>query len=202
MEKMNTKDSTLGLVILSKMPSIRFGIFLASKGVMLLSCFLLALPCSAQRGVFLTQQDFLAQAFTSPPETKTYWFTPETRRSAEAIIQRSLPLRVRYFQSGTRSAWILEEIGKELPITMGFVIEQNQIKLVRVLEYREIRGGEVRYDFFTQQFVDTQLNTEDQTLNKSIDGISGATLSVRAMTKTARLALFLAQQTSAATPSK
>ncbi len=181
---------------------LRLGLrkLLASKGVILLSCFLLALPCHAQRGIFLTQEDFLAQAFSTPPETKTYWFTPETRRMAEAIVQHSLPLRVRYFQSGTRSAWILEEIGKELPITMGFVIEQHHIKLVRVLEYREIRGGEVRYDFFTQQFVDIQLNSEDHTLNKSIDGISGATLSVRAMTKTARLALFLAQQTSAATP--
>jgi len=181
------------------MPLMQFLKLLACKGAMVLSCVLLALPCYAQRGVFLTQQDFLAQAFTTPPDTKTYWFTPETRRAAEAIIQHQLPLRIRYFQSGERSAWILEEIGKELPITMGFVVEQNHIKLVRVLEYREVRGGEVRYDFFTQQFVDAQLNLQDQTLDKSIDGISGATLSVRAMTKTARLALFLAQQTQAVT---
>lgn len=190
------------LVTRSKMTLQLLAQLLISKGVILLSCLLLTFPCYAQRGVFLTQQDFLAQAFTAPPETKTYWFTPETRRSAEAIVQHSLPLRIRYFQSGARSAWILEEIGKELPITMGFVVEQNQIKLVRVLEYREIRGGEIRYDFFTQQFADAQLVTQDQILDKSIDGISGATLSVRAMTKTARLALFLAQQANAVTHSE
>lgn len=158
----------------------------------------LCMPCMAQRGVFLTQQDFLKQAFTQVPSSKTYWFTPEDRTTAEAIAGHSLPLRIRYFQSGERTAWILEEIGKELPITLGIVIEQQKIQLLRVMEYREVRGGEVRYDFFVQQFNNATLTQPNHKLNKDIDGISGATLSVRALTKSARLALFISRQANAA----
>ena len=61
-------------------------------------------------------------------------------------------LRVRYWASGERTAWVFEEIGKELPITVGVVVDNNGIALLSILEYRESRGGEVRYPFFTQQF--------------------------------------------------
>lgn len=162
-------------------------------------CFLLAISAAAQRGVFLTPTDFLQHAFDITPATETYWFTPESRKIAEAIVQHKLPLRLHYYQAGNRSAWILEEIGKELPITIGIAIEQGQVQLVRVLEYREVRGGEVRYDFFTRQFLHAALIEPEQKLDKSIDGISGATLSVRAMNKTVRLALFLDQQINVAT---
>ena len=57
----------------------------------------------------------------------------------------------------------------------------------------EIRGDEIRHDFFTQQFKQARLKTDNQ-LDRTIDGISGATMSVRALTKLARLALFLSTQ--------
>ena len=168
------------------------------KWFLLSLCLSLCAPCIAQRGIFLTQDDFLKQAFAQVPVSKTYWLTAEDRPIAEAIVGHSLPLRIRYFNQGERTAWMLEEIGKELPITLGIVIEQQKIQMLRVMEYREIRGGEVRYEFFVQQFNGTQLSDPNYKLNKNIDGISGATLSVRALTKTARLALFLAQQAKAA----
>jgi len=49
---------------------------------------------------------------------------------------------------------------------------------------------EVRYPFFTDQYKDASLQ-KDKQLDRTIDGISGATLSVRALTKLARLALYL-----------
>ena len=56
----------------------------------------------------------------------------------------------------------------------------------------DMRGWEVRHSFFTDQFKDAIIKPDLQ-LDKSIDGISGATLSVRALRKLARLALFLDQ---------
>jgi uncharacterized protein with FMN-binding domain len=98
-------------------------------------------------------------------------------------------LRVRYWRQSQKTAWILEQIGKEKLITVGLVIDNNQIQKVKVLSFRESRGWEVKEPFFLEQFYQIQL-TERLQLNHSIDGISGATLSVRAIKKVSRLALF------------
>ncbi len=66
---------------------------------------------------------------------------------------------------------------------------------MQVLIYRESHGSEVQYPFFSDQFNQLELN-EDNQLNKSIDGISGATLSVNALTCLARLALYLDREVS------
>ena len=87
---------------------------------------------------------------------------------------------------------MLEEIGKELPNNLGLVINQIRIEQIRVLIYRESRGDEVRHAFFTDQFVGAGLTGADQ-LDRSFDGVSGATLSTRALTKLARVALVLHQ---------
>ena len=41
-------------------------------------------------------------------------------------------------------AWILEEIGKSKPITMGFVVNAGAIEITRVLVFRESRGWEIQ----------------------------------------------------------
>ena len=97
-------------------------------------------------------------------------------------------MRIRYWQLGNRTAWILEEIGKVKPITTGFLIEDNTMLQMQVCIYRESHGWEVRYPFFTDQFQGLQRDTETA-LNKKIDGISGATMSV-ALTRLSKLALF------------
>jgi hypothetical protein len=100
------------------------------------------------------------------------------------------------FDIGRRAGWIFEEIGKELPITVAVVIEERKIIDLTVLEFRESRGGEVVYPFFTGQFNSVKLKTgKTYSLDKSIDGITGATLSVRALKKVATLALYCHQQT-------
>jgi len=48
-------------------------------------------------------------------------------------------------------------------------------------------------DFFTRQFVGLSLQPPKSQLSENIDGITGATLSVKAVKKTARFALFLHQ---------
>lgn len=85
--------------------------------------------------------------------------------------------------------WILDEIGKEYPITAGFVIADHKIQRAQVLIYRESRGMEIHLPAFLAQFVNAYLDGDR--LSNKIDGITGATLSVAAMTRMARTALLL-----------
>ncbi len=150
------------------------------------------LSVSAWAGeVYLSSKDFVSQAFGgTPPEPQAVWLTGNLGKQAAAVLQHPLrTVRVRYWLAGERTAWVLEEIGKERPITAGFVVDNGAIEQARVLAFRESRGWEIRHAFFTDQFHGAALAGER--LDRSIDGISGATLSVRAMKRMARLALLL-----------
>lgn len=149
----------------------------------------------AQKGVFLTADEFHAQAFADEPESKMLWLNNELLEQAQDILgHRYRGMRCRYKASGGRTAWIFEEIGKTHPITIGVVVDDSKIDQVRILEFRESRGGEVRYDNFTEQFIAVKLKPDKHKLNQNIDGITGATMSVRAVTKVATLALFFHSQ--------
>lgn len=161
----------------------------------LLLLFLIAAPLYAL-GTYQAPDDFVREAFAGkPPMPKRLWLTPAIQAEVARILGHEYTQqRVRYWRINMRSAWILEEIGKEEPITTGFVIEDNRIKLVKVLIYRESRGDEVRHAPFTRQFRDARLTAGNE-LDRSIDVISGASLSVSALTRLARLALYLHAQT-------
>jgi len=150
---------------------------------------------SVAGGVYQTPEAFLEEAFAGEvPEPQVLWLRGEVKAGVERILGHRYPsLRIRYWQRGPRSAWILEEIGKEQPITAGIVVDSGRIERIRVLVFRESRGWEVRHEFFTRQFDQAGLDEEDR-LDRHIDNVSGATLSVRAMKKLARLALFLDRQ--------
>ncbi|MGB5292353.1 MAG: FMN-binding protein [Lysobacterales bacterium] len=161
----------------------------------LISLLLPALVYSAS--VYETQADFLSRAFNgSPPEPAIVWLSGERKSTVRQILGHDYAaLRLRYWCEGERSAWILEEIGKDLPITVGIIIENDYIKNLRVLTYRENRGGEVATASFTDQFNNAVIE-EGSRLDVKIDGISGATLSVQALTRLATMALFLNTQSS------
>lgn len=142
-------------------------------------------------GKYEAPDDFLQRSFAGQvPEPRSLWLTGDLKQTVSDVLQHPPTiLRVRYWLSDTRSAWILDEIGKTEPITIGITIEDGAIHEIKVLIFRESRGWEVRYPFFADQFDGARLTT-DQKLDQRIDGISGATLSVRAMKKLARLALL------------
>lgn len=100
-----------------------------------------------------------------------------------------MQLRQPYWSDGREDVWILEEVGKEELITAGFVVVNGRIDHVRVLVYRESRGQEVREPAFLKQFGNAGL-AQSNRLDRNIDGIAGATLSVGAMERMARLALY------------
>jgi hypothetical protein len=142
--------------------------------------------------VYETQADYLSRAFSgSPPEPGVIWLSGERKSAVRQLLGHDYAaLRLRYWCRAGRSAWVLEEVGKELPITVGVVINGSYISSLRVLTYRENRGGEVATPSFTDKFKGVSLS-ENDSLDVAIDGISGATLSVQALTRLAHMALYL-----------
>lgn len=134
---------------------------------------------------------FLDETFGHPPAPETLWLSGELRPAVRSILEHDYPTaRLRYWRTGQRTAWVLDEIGKEMPITVGIAVNNGTVERVRVLVYRESRGWEVKSPAFTAQFSGIRL-APGQKLDRHIDGISGATLSVRALNRLARLALLL-----------
>jgi hypothetical protein len=163
----------------------------------LILCLCLALPPAlagtvGEAGRYMTTAEFLDSSFPEgAPGPSTLWVKGDLRQSIESILGHPFgALRLRYWQDGSTSAWVLEEVGKELPITIGVSVDAGEIRNVRILEFRESRGWEVRYPFFTEQFLNARLRADGR-LDRDIDSISGATLSVGAVTRIARIALIL-----------
>jgi hypothetical protein len=174
------------------MPAIRTPSLLRRCG---LAAILWMAACAVSGEEYLGRDDFLGLVFAdSQPEMRTLWLTEEKKAAARAAVGWvPAALRLRYWQAGAHSAWILEDIGKEKPITLGIAINDRRIERVDVLAFRESRGWEIRYPFFTSQFSNLAL-APDGHLSQPIDGITGATLSVRAVERMARLALWLDAQ--------
>ena len=157
---------------------------------------LLLLSTAAAADEYQSQEDFLLEAFDgTTPKPRVVWLKGDIKKATSDILGHAYPgLRIRYWGEGARTAWILEEIGKVKPITVGLVVNDDGLEKIKVLAFRESRGWEVRYPFFTDQFTGVGLTTGHD-LDQRIDGISGATLSVRALKKLARMALYLHEQT-------
>jgi len=158
---------------------------------LLMLAAMLSSPPAFPASVYETQPEFLDRAFSgSPPGPEMLWLSGDRKAAVRQLLGHDYPaLRIRYWCRDARSAWVLEEIGKDLPITVGIIVDGGTIRDLRVMTYRESRGGEVATPAFTDQFIDASL--DGAKLDVPIDGISGATLSVQALTKLAAMALFL-----------
>jgi hypothetical protein len=133
---------------------------------------------------------FLAETLLQTPAAETLWLIGDLQPAVRAILEHDYPAaRIRYWRVGTRTVWVLDEIGKEMPITVGIAIDKGTVQRVKVLAYRESRGWEVQSPAFTAQYSGARL-VAGQRLDRHIDGISGATLSVRALSRLTRLALL------------
>ena len=162
-------------------------------------CIFALLPFGLIAKSYLSQDSFVSltsQSLENPVwKTKTLWLDKSIQAELKNILSHPYPkLRLRYKISTNQpiesTIWFLDEIGKERPISFAISIKENQIQLIRVLEFRESRGYEIHMHAFTEQFNQVSVSGAGR-LNQSIDGITGATMSVNAMKKIARVALFL-----------
>ena len=150
-------------------------------------------PLSAHaKRVYLEPGDFLSQSFPkTSPDANRLLITGDLKTNLRKVLSgRYSKIRIPYWQSGNKTAWILERIGKERPITAGFVVEDNRIVSFKVLIFRESRGWEIHNEFFTEQFYNAYLK-DKQKLSNQVDNITGATMSVNAMKTLAQMALLL-----------
>ena len=149
---------------------------------------------SAKDRVYQSPEDFLATTFGTTPEPERVTLSGDLGKDVRQILgHRYKKIRVPYWQNGCRTAWILEEIGKEHYITTGFVVNSQGLEKVKVLIFRESRGWEVKHDYFGKQFINAKL-TKKNKLDTRIDNITGATMSVDAVTNISRMALLLHKQ--------
>ncbi len=178
------KRLTLELGIVSKM--IRYFFMIA-----LLLCGGSAFAGSR---VYQKPSDFIKGSLGAIPATQAINLSAKQQGQVRAILGKNYKTRsVRYWTRNGKTAFILEEIGKTEYITTGIVVKNGKVESVKVLVYRESHGWEVARTAFTNQFRGTSLKSNSQ-ISKAPRNIAGATLSVRALTKLARLALFLESQ--------
>jgi len=163
-----------------------------SRSIFFLLLTVFVCNISLAASAYQTPEEFLSDSFAGHvPEQGMIWISGKRKAAVKQILGHRYPsLRVRYWRKQQRSAWILAETGKEQPITAGLIVNHGRLERIKVLVYRESRGWEVRYPFFTDQFKGIRLGNNEN-LDRHIDGISGATLSTRAMKKLAALALYL-----------
>lgn len=144
----------------------------------------------ARAEVYREPRDFIAAAGGQPDTPAHLLQRRALQQRVEAVLGHPYrTLRVRFWRSAASTIWVLDEIGKEEDITIGFVVRDGAIASTEVLEFRESRGWEIRFPSFTRQFIGATL-TDAGELDRRVDGITGATLSVGAYQRLARLALL------------
>ncbi len=132
---------------------------------------------------------------------ESLWTTYQTPEAfiAEAFRGKPPPPKVvngptgpvHYWRANGRSAWVIEDLGKQgyQLTTAGFIVRNGAIESAKVLVYRESRGEQVAEPSFLQKFLGARLAGGQ--LDRNIDNISGATLSVQMMQRMARTVLAL-----------
>ncbi|MDC0480594.1 FMN-binding protein [Candidatus Marinimicrobia bacterium] len=127
----------------------------------------------------------------------------EIPKSLKSIAEKSSKLR---FMNNQIYLWkimnndlikgivILDNVkGKSQPITFAvFYDAEGQIRSSEIIKYREPIGGEVSNRYWLKQFLGKSWKSNYK-VGKKIDGISGATISVNAVTRGIHRSAFLAK---------
>jgi len=148
-------------------------------------------------GAATPAESFVAAQFTNSPSASSLALTGEVATAIREIMGYPYPKgEIAYWAADGKTVWILEGRGRSSMIIAGFVVRDGKLEKTDVLVYRESRGKQVRSRSFTRQFEGALLR-EDRQLDRRIDSITGATISVKAMQSLARTALFLHQHANA-----
>lgn len=133
---------------------------------------------------------FIAGAFRNPPApAKLALAGPLAVRVSQILGHKYAQPEITYWWEADVTAWILQSKAKSGRITAGLVIKDGKVATCEVLAYTESRGREIRSPRFLKQLTGTSLR--DGQLDREVDGITGATLSVNALRNLTRLALTL-----------
>ena len=118
------------------------------------------------------------------------------------IAEQTVDVTLCYDEEGRFLGYavVSDEQGKYRPITFVVGVEPDfTVSKVAIMVYREDRGGEVRMPRFLYQYRGKSLD-DPLRVNRDIVNISGATISVRAITDGVKKVLFLVTQHFVANP--
>ncbi len=142
-----------------------------------------------RQDVYLTKKEALALAFPGAEKIKKEkkWLTDTQRQAIGKILgEKYQERRVTYYfglneEGQPIGAMVIgNEIGRSYPITFMVVINPDgTVKDVEIMVYREPHGWEVRFESFLSQF----FGRDARDPFDNIHNITGATLSVRSMTR-------------------
>ncbi len=149
--------------------------------------------------VYFTPAAALEKVFSAADSLWTERWEPSAaeRTDLEARMGWRLPDEPITFHRGRRGnrdlgyALVLEEQGRFKPITFMVKISgEGRVEMVLVMVYRESRGDGVKRQRFLKQFRKKD-ETDHLRLNRDIVGVSGATMSSRAITMGVKKALIM-----------
>jgi Na+-translocating ferredoxin:NAD+ oxidoreductase RnfG subunit len=138
--------------------------------------------------VYLTKKQALKIAFPGADEIikEKIWLTDEQKAAIESVYGEPIEEnRIIYYvgMKGNKPMGYMvvdHQIGKDYPITFMVVLNvDGTVREVEIMVYREPRGWEVRNKSFLSQFFGLSAESDF----RDIHSITGATLSVRAITR-------------------
>lgn len=153
--------------------------------------------------VFLTEEAALKTVFPGADKVirETRVLSPGEKQRIEArlgwVLNESSVTVHRGFKDGAPQgqAMITEEIGKFKPITFIVkVTNEGRVERVEIMTYREAVGAEVRRQRFARQFKGKTAR-DPLRINRDILNVTGATLSVQAVTAGVKKVLILLEET-------
>jgi len=163
-------------------------VFAASLGIFIPTSFSEEEEKVLDVQVYLTKKQAFEIAFPGADKVdrEKKWLTDEQKKAiGDLCLQKFEPNRMTFYvgkRDGVPMGYAIidHEIGKSFPITFMVVLNvDGSVRDVEIMVYREPRGWEVRYPSFMDQFTGKNADTDYRTINS----ITGATLSVRAMVK-------------------
>jgi Na+-translocating ferredoxin:NAD+ oxidoreductase RnfG subunit len=170
---------------LIRRPFLWVGLMIFMFGSTLLS----AAEDERREDVYLTKKEGFALAFPGADQIKKekQWLTDAQREAIGKILgEEYQERRVTYYFGLNKEGRpigtmvIGNEIGRSYPITFMVVINlDGTVRDVEVMVYREPHGWEIRFESFLSQFFGRNAGDPFNDINT----ISGATLSVRSMTR-------------------
>ena len=153
----------------------------------------------AEHHVYQTLDEALREVFAGADSTWTESWTPDDDARTALAAQLGAPQPAgeivfhRARAGGRDLGWAVttDEIGLHEPITILVSVDAaHVVGPVRVLVFRESRGGEVRRKRFLEQFLG-KTRADPLRLTRDIDAVAGATYSSRAVTAGVKRVLAL-----------
>lgn len=145
----------------------------------------------------MTLKDFLNSELSGGAKMskETFTLTDEQKKNLKSVASATDESFTFYYSKSAEGKTlvacnVLAQEGKEGPMTVGVCFHPDGlIKSVKVLNHVEDRGKNVDADSFLKQFSGKRVGSSFQ-VGKDVDGISGATISSKAVSESVRRASF------------